>query len=127
MQTKQIPEEKQAELEARITQEYMLKPHEIKAFSVVFVLDSYTPSLSVVRLPELRETLRAFVHILVQEELRDSFVGRETMQIVKKKAAVKQECQEQGVTGRNLAERIHHSLLGCSVLAKNLTEILTSF
>lgn len=53
--------------------------HDVQAFSVVFVLDSYKPGLAVARLPELRETLQAFVRILVQEELRDRFVGREAM------------------------------------------------
>ena len=53
------------------------------------MLDSYKPGLAVARLPELKETLKTFVHTLVQEELRDRFIGRETMKIIKAKAAEK--------------------------------------
>lgn len=43
----------------------LVSNHEIKAFSLVFVLDSYKPGLAVTRLPELRETMKTFVHLLV--------------------------------------------------------------
>ena len=57
----------------------------------MFVLDSYKPGVARARLPELRETLKTFVHTLVQEELRDRFIGREAMKILKAKAVIKQE------------------------------------
>ena len=63
--------------------ESQMKLHDVNAFSVVFVLDSYKPGLAVARLNELRDTLKAFVRVLVQEEHRDHFVGREAMLILR--------------------------------------------
>lgn len=54
-------------------------------------MDSYKPELSVARLPELRDTLKSFVHTLVQEELRDRFIGREAVKILRAKQIAKQD------------------------------------
>jgi hypothetical protein len=39
----------------------------------------------VARLPEIYATLRTFVHALVKEELRDGFIGREAVNVLKTK------------------------------------------
>ena len=90
---------------------------------MVLVLDSYKPALAVARLPELRATLRTFLHKLVQEELRDRFIGRETMTIIRTKAAIKQEVASQE-PGIHQSARVKSAILENSVLAKNLSDIL---
>ena len=79
--------------------------------------------MAVARLPELRDTLKTFVHILVQEELRDRFLGREAMKILRAKADIKSKVTD----GATLGERIRNAILESSVLAQNITTILESY
>ena len=90
----------------------------------MIVLDSYKPDLAVARLPELRDTLKTFVHILVQEELRDRFIGREAMKILRTKADIKSKFTD---SPANLSERIRNAILESSILAQNLTTMLESY
>ena len=80
---------------------------------MVIVLDSYKPDLAVARLPELRDTLKTFVHIMVQEELRDRFIGREAMKILRAKADIKSKITD----GTANEEGIRNAILESSVLA----------
>lgn len=49
------------------------KQFEIRAFCIVFVFDSY----QVIPIEIQKSILKLFVHTLVKEEVRDSYVGRQ--------------------------------------------------
>lgn len=67
--------------------------------------------------------LKTFVHILVKEQIRDQFIGREAVKILRTKADIKSKVSDSAI----LEEKIRNAILECSVLAQNLTDILESY
>ena len=78
------------------------------------------------RIPEINETLKAFVQVLVKEEVRDKFVGREAYKILTLRKNIKQDKNYSEDTAKR-AEKIKEECMKNSILANHLSQIFESY